>query len=80
MEKRKKSDNTKGSLSASRGSFVIPDPYLNLSEEQIDGFIELYKRHFGVELDRETARQKGAELCRFVEMVDFRFVKFEDHE
>lgn len=40
-----------------------------LSEEQIRKFQTLYKKHFGKEISREKAYEKGANLVRLVELI-----------
>lgn len=40
-----------------------------LAEEQIVKFQKLYKEHFGIELDRKEAYNKGASLLRLVQMI-----------
>ena len=40
-----------------------------LSEDQIKKFQALYQKHFGKEISREEAYEKGAKLIRFVEMI-----------
>lgn len=44
---------------------------MQLSDELIEEFIELYKKHYGVVLDREVAVKKGVQLCRLIELVEF---------
>ena len=44
---------------------------MQLPDQQLDTFIALYEKHFGVVLDRETALKKGIELCNFVRIVSF---------
>ena len=39
-----------------------------LSDEQIIKFQALYKKHFGKEISREEAYEKGAKLIRLVEL------------
>ncbi len=39
-----------------------------LSEERIIKFQALYKKHFGQELTREEAYEKGAKMLRIVEL------------
>ena len=40
-----------------------------LSDEQIKKFQMLYKKHFGKEISREEAYEKGAKLIRLVELI-----------
>lgn len=40
-----------------------------LSDEQITKFQRLYKNHFGKEINREEAYEKGAKLIRLVELI-----------
>ena len=40
-----------------------------LSDEQIKKFQILYKKHFGKEISREEAYEKGANLIRLVELI-----------
>ena len=40
-----------------------------ISSEQIKKFQGLYKKHFGKEISREEAYEKGAKLIRFVELI-----------
>jgi len=40
-----------------------------LSDEQIRKFQMLYKKHFGKEISREEAYEKGANLIRLVELI-----------
>ncbi|OGZ78705.1 MAG: hypothetical protein A2528_03380 [Candidatus Staskawiczbacteria bacterium RIFOXYD2_FULL_37_9] len=40
-----------------------------LSEERIAKFQALYKKHFGKELSKEDAYEKGAKLVRMVQLV-----------
>jgi len=40
-----------------------------LSNERIKKFQELYKKHFGKELSKEEAYEKGAKLVRLVQLV-----------
>ncbi len=42
---------------------------MQLPEKQIDEFIALYEKHYGVVLDRKAALEKGLKLCRFIEIV-----------
>ncbi len=44
---------------------------MTLSDQHIDEFISLYKKHYGVVLEREVAVEKGMQLCRFIEIVAF---------
>jgi len=40
-----------------------------LSDEQIKQFQTLYKTHFGKEISREEAYEKGVKLLRLVELI-----------
>ena len=40
-----------------------------LSDEQIRKFQMLYKKHFGKEISREEAYEKGVKLVRLVELI-----------
>jgi len=40
-----------------------------LSDEQITKFQMLYKKHFGKEISREEALEKGIKLIRLVELI-----------
>jgi len=40
-----------------------------LSDEQITKFQNLYKNHFGKDITREEAYEKGAKLIRLVELI-----------
>ncbi len=51
---------------------------MQLSEQHVEAFIELYKKHYGVVLDREVAVEKGIQLCRLVELVDFSQSEYEE--
>ncbi|MDQ3089786.1 MAG: hypothetical protein M3Q24_01360 [bacterium] len=42
---------------------------MQLSEKQLDKFISLYQKNFGVALDRETATEKGVRLINLVSLV-----------
>lgn len=44
---------------------------MKLADHHIDEFIVLYKKHYGVVLDRATATEKGLELCQFIKSIDF---------
>lgn len=44
---------------------------MKLTDQHIDEFIALYHKHYGVVLDRDSALQKGIQLCRFIELVLF---------
>lgn len=43
---------------------------MQLSDQHIGEFIELYKKHYGIVLDRDSAIAKGLQLVRFVELVE----------
>lgn len=45
---------------------------MHLTDKHIDEFIELYRKHYGVILDREDAEEKAVQLCRFVQLTSFR--------
>ncbi|MFH1401496.1 MAG: hypothetical protein ABIG40_00855 [Parcubacteria group bacterium] len=40
-----------------------------ISDEQIEKFQALYKKHFSEELNKEEAYEKGAKLLRMVQLV-----------
>lgn len=42
---------------------------MQMSEHHLTEFISLYEKHFGIVLDRQTALEKGLQLCRFIEIV-----------
>lgn len=42
---------------------------MKLSNEKIDDFQKLYKKHFNKEISREEALQKGIQLVRLVELI-----------
>ena len=42
---------------------------MQLQDRHIDEFIELYRKHYGIRLERAIALEKGLQLCRFVELV-----------
>jgi len=42
---------------------------MQLQDRHIDEFRALYLKHYGVNLDRAVALEKGLQLCRFVEIV-----------
>jgi hypothetical protein len=44
---------------------------MQLQDQHINDFIELYKKHFGVVLSRAQAEEKGMQLCNFVRLVSF---------
>jgi hypothetical protein len=43
---------------------------MRIPDEQLDKFIELYKKKYGVELDRNTAYEKASRLLKLVELVE----------
>jgi hypothetical protein len=43
---------------------------MRIPEEQLDKFIELYKKKYGVELDHNTAYDKASRLLKLVELVE----------
>ena len=45
------------------------DFYFMLSDEQIKKFQMLYKKHFGKEISREEAYERGAKLIRLIELI-----------
>lgn len=51
---------------------------MQLSNELIEEFIELYKKHYGVVLDREVAIKKGIKLCNLIRLVDFNHNEYEN--
>lgn len=42
---------------------------MDLSDEQISEFQEIYKEHFGTEISKEDAYQNGIKLLRLVELI-----------
>lgn len=42
---------------------------MNLSDEQIREFQEIYKEHFGTEISKEDAYENGIKLLRLVELI-----------
>ena len=40
-----------------------------LSDEQIEKFQKLYKKHFGKVISREEAYEQGAKLIRLIELI-----------
>lgn len=42
---------------------------MNLTDENISEFQVLYKKHFGAEITKEQALEKGLRLIRLVEVV-----------
>ena len=42
---------------------------MKLTDQHIDEFIELYRKRYGVVLDRDVALKKGLRLCRLLEIV-----------
>lgn len=45
---------------------------MRLTDKHIDEFIELYRKHYGVVLNREEAEKKAVQLCRFVKLTSFK--------
>lgn len=50
-----------------------------LSDEQITKFQMLYKKHFGKEISKEEALEKGIKLIRLVELI-YKPMTIEEHE
>jgi hypothetical protein len=44
---------------------------MTLSDHHLDEFIALYQKHYGVVLERAVALEKGLQLCRLIEIVEF---------
>lgn len=44
---------------------------MQILDQHLDEFIQLYEKHYGVVLDREEAEKKGMELCNLVRIVSF---------
>lgn len=42
-----------------------------LSDKNIETFQMLYKKHFGIEISKEDAYEKGSSLIRFIQVVYF---------
>lgn len=42
---------------------------MQITDEQIREFQDLYKKRFGVEIDKEDARERGLRLARLIELV-----------
>ena len=42
---------------------------IELSDEQIKDFQQIYKKDFGVELTKEIAEKKGLNLIRFIALI-----------
>jgi len=42
---------------------------MHLTDEHIEEFQMLYKKHYGVELTKEQALEKGLRLVRLIEVV-----------
>lgn len=42
---------------------------MRITDQQINAFIQIYRKNFGVVLDRETALVKGIRLAEFVELI-----------
>lgn len=43
---------------------------MQLSDQLITSFQELYKEHFGVEISQEQATEEGSQLIRFVKTIN----------
>jgi len=52
---------------------------MRIPEEQLDKFIELYKKKYGVTLSREEAYDKGSRLMRAIELVESNTYKQDDY-
>ena len=42
---------------------------MKFSDEQLKTFQELYKKHFGEEINKENAINYGSKIVRFVEVI-----------
>lgn len=42
---------------------------MRISDQQLDRFIEIYRKNFGITIDRATALEKGAKLVRLMEII-----------
>ncbi|MEI9966403.1 MAG: hypothetical protein WDN67_01960 [Candidatus Moraniibacteriota bacterium] len=49
--------------------FLFPKSQVMLSEDAVAKFQKLYRKHFGREISPEEAREKGAQLLRFMELM-----------
>lgn len=43
---------------------------MKITDEQLDEFIVIYSKHYGVTLDRDVAYEKASKLLRLVEIVE----------
>ena len=42
---------------------------MQITDHQLDKFIEIYQKHFGIELDRESASEKGRKLVDILQII-----------
>lgn len=42
---------------------------MQITDKQIDKFIEIFQKHFGVTLDRESAYKKGLRLAEAMQLI-----------
>jgi len=42
---------------------------MQITDKQLDRYIEIYQKHFGLLLNRESAREKGAKLAEAIKLV-----------
>ncbi len=42
---------------------------MQITDQQLNRFIEIYQKHFGVSLDRETAHKKGMKLAEVTQLL-----------
>lgn len=42
---------------------------MQITDQQLDAFIQIYQKNFGVVLDRASALAKGIKLAEFVELI-----------
>ena len=42
---------------------------MQITDKQIDRFIQIYQKHFGILLDRESALKKGQKLAEVTQLI-----------
>lgn len=42
---------------------------MQITDKQLDRFIEIYQKHFGTALDRESAYKKGVKLVEVMQLI-----------
>ncbi len=52
---------------------------MRLSDKQIAEFQALYKKHFGKDISKDEALEKGLRLCRLLEIVS-RAIAYEQNQ